>query len=178
MCPLHHPTCISRQKGFTLIELTLYVSLMSMFLLALVLFLTAIFEARERQHIMAEVEQQGIQIILALTSTINKADSIDVPTLGQDVPSLTLTMYESLENPTIFSLDGSTLIMSIGASSATPLHNDKVSITALAFRNITPPDTPGSVQIVVTLASRPKPGGRTVFSYTKTFQTSLSLPRP
>jgi type II secretory pathway pseudopilin PulG len=48
----------SRQKGFTMIELVLYVSLMGIFLLSLAFFLTAIFESREKNQIMAEVEQQ------------------------------------------------------------------------------------------------------------------------
>lgn len=108
-----HPSDISRQKGFTLIELILYVSLMSMFLLALVLFLTAIFEAREKQQIIAEVEQQGIQIMQTITRTITRTDAITAPVTGQDSSTLTLAMYESAENPTIFSLDGSTLVMSV-----------------------------------------------------------------
>ncbi len=52
-----------RQAGFTLIELTLYVSLVSLFMLSFVLFLTTIFEAKERNSIIAEVEGQGRYIV-------------------------------------------------------------------------------------------------------------------
>lgn len=115
MYSTHHPSPISRQKGFTMIELTLYVSLMSMFLLALVLFLTAIFEAREKQQIMAEVEQQGIQIMQTITYTLVRADAVTIPAVGEDASSLTLAMYETAENPTIFSLNDSVLTVSIGS---------------------------------------------------------------
>ncbi len=115
MPSINPPSHLSRQKGFTLIELTLYVSLMSMFLLALFLFLTAIFEAREKQQIMAEVEQQGIQIMQTMTRAINRAESISVPMTGEDAASLTLAMYEVSENPTVFNISDATLMITLGA---------------------------------------------------------------
>lgn len=161
-----------------MIELTLYVSLMSMFLLSLTLFLTAIFEARERQQIMAEVDQQGIGIMQSITRTISRADSILTPARGEDADSLSLAMYDSAENPTVFSLDAARLMLAIGTSASVPLHNDQVSISSIVFRNTSPLDTPGSIQVIVTVASRAEPGGRTVFTYEKTFQASASLHRP
>lgn len=161
-----------------MVELTLYVTLMSMFLLSLTFFLTAIFEAREKQQIMSEVDQQGIQIMQTITRTINRADSIIVPAVGEDATSLSLAMYDSAESPTVFSLDVSRLLVTIGTSPGVLLHNDQVSIASLVFRNTSPLGMPGSVQIILTVASRAEPGARTVFTYTNTFQTSASLRRP
>ena len=96
-------THISRQKGFTLIELTLYISLLAIMLFALALLLTAVFEARERHQSITEVEQQGSQImetIIASIESVRRTDGtqngvnwnglIIAPLLGQSGTTLSL----------------------------------------------------------------------------------------
>lgn len=85
-CQLTGVTCSS---GFTLIELLLYVTITSMMLSGISFFLSTLLESRVKNQTIAEVEQQGLQVMQTITKAARGAGSVTSPALGASSTSLT-----------------------------------------------------------------------------------------
>lgn len=70
---------MKRKQGFTLIELLLYVAIIGAIILSVSGFLSLIMSSRIKNQAIAEVEQQGIQVMQTLTQTIRNASTISIP---------------------------------------------------------------------------------------------------
>lgn len=70
---------MKKQKGFTLIELLLYVSIVGAIIFSIAGFLSLSMQSRVKNQTIAEVEQQGVQIMQSLTQTIRNASAISIP---------------------------------------------------------------------------------------------------
>lgn len=162
------------EKGYTLIELLLYVTIVGTLLVAVSIFFAMTSESRIKNQSIVEVDQQGTFVMEYIASTVRNADSITAPTAGGTGASLTLAVPTGPLSPTVFDLNGTTLQVTEGASAAIALTNSKVQVTSLAFKNLSRASTPGVVQISLTL-SRINPSGRNEYDYQKTFITSVSL---
>lgn len=162
------------KKGFTLIELLLYVAISSVLLLVISAFLSSLLQSRIKNQTIAEVEQQGVQVLQMITQTIRNAQSITSPAQGISSSSLTLDVVATTSDPTIFDLSGGAIRIKEGAASAIPLTNSRVTASALTFQNLSRSDTPGTVRIQYTLTHL-NSSGRNEYDFTKTFVGSASL---
>lgn len=163
-----------KQRGYTLIELLLYVTIVSGLLLAVSVFFGASVEARIKNQSIAEVDQQGMAAMEYMSQTIRNADSITSPTLGTSGASLTLAVPTGTLSPTVFNLDGTALQLQEGTGAAIALTSSKVQISSLIFRNLSRASTPGMIQISF-IASRTNTSGRNEYDYQKTFTTTVAL---
>lgn len=163
-------------KGYTLIELLLYMSLLGSLLLGISLFFVTSTTARVKNQTVAEVDRQGELIMDAITRTIRNADSITSPSTGATASSLTLAVPTTSLTPTVFSSPAGTLQMTEAGGSAVALHNDKVEVLAanLSFKNLSRSGTPGVVRISFVI-SRKNPNNRNEYSYQKTFTGTAAL---
>jgi type II secretory pathway component PulJ len=66
-------------KGFTLIELLLYVSLTAILLLSITAFIGALLSARVKNASIAEVDQQGAQVMQQITQAVRNSEAIVAP---------------------------------------------------------------------------------------------------
>jgi type II secretory pathway pseudopilin PulG len=164
---------MNKNKGFTLIELILYVGITSFVLTAVVLFLALMLETQTKNRTIMEVNQQGTQIVQIINQAIHNAVNINSPALGLSGDRLSLGMNDSLKDPTIFEVNSDTLWMDEGTNSYA-LTNSKVSIVNLIFKNRSKSSTPGIISFEFTL-SHVNPDNREEFDYTKTFSSSASL---
>jgi prepilin-type N-terminal cleavage/methylation domain-containing protein len=98
-----------RQRGYTLIELLLYVAIIGTLLTTVVYFFGTVIDARVKNQTILEVNDQGAALMDYLTQTIRGATSITTPATGLAAPSLTLVVPTGSLSPTIFSLSGTTL---------------------------------------------------------------------
>jgi Tfp pilus assembly protein FimT len=64
-------------KGFTLVEMSLYVAICAILLLVLSSFLSFLLGARVRSQAITEVNQQGFQVMNLITQTIRNGRSIE-----------------------------------------------------------------------------------------------------
>lgn len=69
-------------RGFTLLELLLYVFVASGILLSIVALVALLIQSRVKNQTISLVEQQGAQIIQIITQEINNAKIIIAPTVG------------------------------------------------------------------------------------------------
>lgn len=162
------------KKGFTLIELLFYVAISSVLLLVISVFLSSLLQSRVKNQTIAEVEQQGAQVMQIITQTIRNAQSITSPAQGISASSLTLDVVATTSDPTIFDLSNGAIRIKEGAASALPLTNSRVTASALTFQNLSRSDTPGTVRIQYTLTHL-NSSGRNEYDFTKTFVGSASL---
>lgn len=168
----------STDRGFTLVELLLYVSIASFVLLVTSVFLSPLVQSRVKNQTIAEVEQQGLSLMQSMTHTIRNADAINSPAQGvADAVTLSVNTIVAGNNPTIFDLAGTVLQMKEGAAASVPLSNSRVSVSGLSFSNVSRTGTPGTVRIQFTL-THVNPEGRNEYDFSKTFIGSATLRQP
>lgn len=164
----------SKTSGYTLIELLLYVVIISTLLTTVTLFFGMTVETRVKNQSIAEVNDQGVLVMDHITQTIRNASSISAPTPGGSGSSLTLVVPTSSLSPTIFNLNGTALQVKEGTTATIALTNNDIQVTNLTFKNLTRSGTPGNVQVSFTL-SRFNPNNRNEYDYQKTFTSAAEV---
>src|SRR6185369_3187743 len=164
-------------KGFTLVELLLYVAISGAMLLVVSLFLSTLLQSRVKNQTIAEVEQQGLQVMQMVTQAIRNADAISSPALGTSAATLSINTLVAANNPTVLDLSGGVIRIKEGAGSVVSLTNSRVAASALTFRNLSRSGTTGTLRIQFTL-TYVNPPGRNEFSFTKTFIGTATLRQP
>jgi len=167
---------LKNKKGFTLIELVLYVGVTSIMLLVIVVFLANLLQSRIKNQTIAEVEQQGIQVMQIITQTTRNAENITAPLIGTSASSLTLDVLAGANDPTVFDLFEGTVRIAEGNSSAVSLTNSRVVVSNLIFQNLSRADTSGIIRIQFTL-THINPENRNEYNYQKIFIGSATLRR-
>lgn len=141
------------QKGFSAIEMVIYVAIFAMFVGALVTFLLNIGYTRQHAQIMLEVNDQGASIMRTLTLAIKSATAINTPGTGVSSGVLSINTTSPGTTPTVFSVSGEALFITEGTNPAVALTNNKVKITNLTFYNVSQASTPGTIQIRFTIST-------------------------
>ncbi|MBN2016049.1 prepilin-type N-terminal cleavage/methylation domain-containing protein [Candidatus Dojkabacteria bacterium] len=165
---------IKSQEAFSLIELLLYIAIVSVVLGVISTFLITLLQARVKNQTISEVEQQGVQVMQVITQTIRNSEDINSPSAGSSAAALSLDVVEAAKDPTTFDLSNDTVRVTEGAGSAIDLTNSKVVVTDLTFENLTRSGTPGVVRVTFTI-THINESGRNEFDYSKTFYGSASL---
>lgn len=164
-------------RGFTLVELLLYISISSVILLVSSLFLSSLLESRIKNQTILEVEQQGVRIMQDITQIARNSEEITLPVQGGSGSSITFDVADAGDDPIVFDLAGGVIRISKGGGSAISLTNSRVTASNLTFQNLTRTGTPGTIKISFTL-SHVNPDGRNEYSYSKTFYSSATLRWP
>lgn len=141
------------KKGFTLIELMLYVAIVSVLLSTVVGLYMALAQSRTKMQAVSEVEMQGYHAMAQVTAAIRGGQSISSPTPGNASGSLTLVTGATSTNPTIIDVMSSTLRIKEGTSNPIALTNSRVQVSNLVFENFTNPGTEGSIFVYFTLSN-------------------------
>ena len=165
------------KKGFTLVEVLLYLAILSIVVLAFSSFLFLSYTSRIRASVISEVEQQGDQTMTLITQNIRNAANVSSPLSGSTSNSLTLTQYTAGVSPTVFDQLGNTMRITEGAGSAINITSNRVNVTNFSFQNLSRPSTPGNIQIKFTLTYASS-SNRNEYSYSKTFISTASLRWP
>jgi prepilin-type N-terminal cleavage/methylation domain-containing protein len=163
--------------GFTLIELLLYIAVASIILLVSTLFLFSLLESRVKNQTIAEVEQQGLQVMQVITQTIRNAEAVNSPAQGTSASTLSLDVVNATFDPTVFNLSSEVMNIKEGTNAAISLTNSRVIASGLSFQNLSRANTPGTVRVQYTLTHR-NPDGRNEYSFAKTFVGSATLRQP
>ena len=161
------------KKGFTLIEMLLYLSILSVVVLALSSFLFLTYTSRIKGNVIAEVEQQGSQTMSLITQNIRNSSGITLPVAGASAASLDLTEYIGAVSPTIFNQSGNKIQITEGAGGAVDLTSNRVIVSGLSLQNLSRPGTPGVIRIQFTL-THINPANRGEYIYSKTFTSTAS----
>ena len=82
---------IKSKKGFSLVEMLIYMGLFSIILTSLMQLFGSILDVKFESEATSAVTQDGRYIISRLTYDIHQADLIDSPSLGNQAPTLHIT---------------------------------------------------------------------------------------
>ena len=164
---------IASTKGFTLVELLLYVSVAAVILLAVVQLMSLLLESRIKNQAIAEVEQQGTQLLQLITQRIRNARVITAPAIGATTLVLSLTTDNVSTNPTVFDMVNGRMRIS-EAGNLLEISSPWLEVSDISFSNATQAGTPGTVRVEFTI-SHANPDGRGEFEYERHFIGSASI---
>lgn len=164
-------------RGFTLIELLLYAVLVGSIVLALSIFFSMVLSSRVKNQTIAEVEQQGAEVMQTILQTARNAENITVPAVGANGNSATLDVVSVADDPTVFDLSSGAIRIKKGVAANVNLTSPLVTASGLTFANLTRPTTPGNIAVSFTL-TRVNTENKNDYDYTKTFYGTASLRFP
>ncbi len=162
------------EKGFTLIEFLIYITVTTVALVLVGSLTTGIFWGKTSLATSEEVGQNARLIMERIASAVRNADGINSPLIGQSDGSLSLSFSDSDRDPTVFSLSGDNIVFTENGGSESQLNSDYVKVTSLNFANVSYEDTPGAVRTVITIEYR-NPGERSAYDFEKTFYLTTAL---
>ncbi|MDP2789798.1 MAG: prepilin-type N-terminal cleavage/methylation domain-containing protein [bacterium] len=165
----------SRQvRGFTLVELLLYVALTTIMVGTISVFLFMTLQVRVKNQVINEVEQQGQQAMQRITQVIRNATDITAPVQGASGASTTLVVTPTGNSPTVFALTAGALRITEGAGTAVVLTNGRVIASALTFTNLSRSASSHDLRVQFTLTAVNN-SGRNEYDFAKTFTTSAHV---
>lgn len=164
-----------KQKSFSLIEILLYISMVSIIILAISTLLAMILNARIKTETMLEVESQGQFLVETITKSINEAQSVNLPAAATTGDSLSLATNDVNTTPTVYALSSGALTIAEGALPNEKLTNSKITVSNLNFTNTqNAGSTSGAIQVNFTISFN-NTSNRNEYDYQKTFQTTASI---
>ena len=164
-----------KQDAFTLIEIVIYVTILATILTVVSSLFVTFLSARAKEQVVIEVEQQGNQVMQIITQTIRNAKVLNSPALAASTTSMSLNVVDSAKSPTVFTLNTGTIQIQEGSAAAVNLTSNRVTASALTFRNLSRNATiPQIVRIQFTL-THVNGGKRNEYNYSQTFYGSASL---
>ena len=134
------------QEGFTLIELILYVSIVSIITTSLILFGVKIVEENNKNRTEQEVYAAARYLSERIKYEIHNANSINIASSDFDLnlatnPWKKLSLAQTAPNdPTIIDVSGGKARITQGAGSALNLNSTETTVTNLTFTNYTSGD--------------------------------------
>ena len=167
-------------KGFTLIEVILYVGIFSLIIGGIVGMAMLSTAERVKNQTRADLNYQGQAVMSEIVQSIRQAKAVLSPATGNSASSLTLTMADSSVDPTIFESQVQTGYTSARVSEGSPaivsqLTNPRVTINNLKFTNMSVGSTTGSVLIQFSLTYN-NSLGQAEFDYTQNFNGGATIP--
>jgi type II secretory pathway pseudopilin PulG len=168
-------TILRSQRGFTLVEMILYVAVCSILLVTISVFLSFLLGARVRSQAITEVNQQGFQVMSLITQTIRNGRSIQTPSTGVSSSTLSLTTGNALLNPTLFYISSTTMKIKEGSQQAVSLTNGRVKVSGLLFQNVSSGSSTEKIMRISYTINYINPEGRSEYSFSKTFNGSATL---
>ena len=135
-------------KGFTFIEIILYISIVSIVLMALVPFAWNVIGGSVKSSAEQEVSSQARFISEKIKYEIRNADSIN----SIAATSISLDPPGTINDPTIIDLSGGKIRIKLGAAAIVDLNSTDTNITSLTFTDFTSADNKTkNIQFIFTI---------------------------
>jgi len=165
----------STQKGFTLLEFVIYITLVVGILVTATTFAWNIVNSRTKAFAIQEVQQNGRFIMNKIAQEVRGAQDITTPVIGVPGDTLEVVVRDVAKDPIIFSLSDGKLSMSAAGGTTYNLHSGAITVSALQFTNVSSTDDASrNVQVQVTLEYK-NPENRSEREFSETFMTTIEL---
>jgi Tfp pilus assembly protein PilW len=125
------------QTGVTLLELLIYVALVSILAVVFVNFTLDIVGTSQKARVKQEAQQNARIALERISRTIREANGLNVgsSTFGSHPGVLSLSMDNAAVNPTVFDISGGVLRITEGVGAPQALTSDDFNVTNLVFTN-------------------------------------------
>lgn len=121
------------KKGFTIVELVIYMGLMSILLLVLSDLFVSVLNIQSESEATSVIQQDGRYLLAKLNFDLTRVHSVTTPTLGATTPNLVVTISGQTY---AYQLNGSNLTLSINGASADQLNSYASKVSNLTFTRI------------------------------------------
>lgn len=156
-------------SGFTLMEIVIYMGLLSILLVVLTTIFLSILDAQLESQTISSVQQDGRFVINKLIYDINRANDISVPAnVGEESNTLELSIGGANYK---YDLAGGKLRLNIN-NNINSLNGFDTTISNLTFQRLGKVGGKNSIKVGFTIASITQ---RTSGAEIKNFQTSVAL---
>ncbi|HLD96424.1 MAG TPA: hypothetical protein VI794_01755 [Patescibacteria group bacterium] len=118
-----------------MVELLLYLGIATLIVSTVSVFIYLNLQTRARSQVVAEVEQQGMQVMQAISQSTRNAQTINFPNQGDTDVYLDIKV-PAPNDPTVFDLSGGAIRIKEGTGAATPLTSSRVTASSLTFHNM------------------------------------------
>jgi len=142
----------NKNRGFTLVEIVLYMLIVSVVLFAIMSFSMQIFSANSRSVNMQEIGTNMDFISNKISSVIQNANVINTGAciFDTDIGKISLTVPTVNETPTDIYLENQAIYLKEGNGTATKISSDFIKCTQLKFIRVTQSKTPDMVILDMT----------------------------
>lgn len=122
------------QKGFTLIEVIIYLGLFGMLVGGAVVASYSIFESSGRNQTKSIIEEEGEFILAKINWALSGAQSVNSPAVSATSTFLSVVKWDtSIGNPIILNPVGVNMTVSRGANPAQAFNNTNVFVSNVLF---------------------------------------------
>ncbi len=162
--------CLSGRKGFSLIELVIYIAIFTVSAIFLVAILTSITRIQTREGSAGEVNRQIGFVGDTLKQMVQNSSLVDM-TFGTGTSTLRLRMATSTNDPTLMYLSGTTVYLKQGSLDPVALTSSDVIVDNFL---VTPYQNPGGTTIVQLDLSMTYNAGNPTARLTRSLETSVA----
>lgn len=161
-------------KGFTLIEVVLYIALLGMVLTAITAITIGIVQTNQKLHTVDEVQYNTRFVSERVKKAVRESISVNASasTFDSHPGTLTLIHPDGAEDPTIFSISNGTFQVIRGTGPAVDLTTENVQVTNFVLKDRTPPDERSSIIVELTI-SHNNPTGSNIYSYEESIEFAV-----
>lgn len=161
-------------KGFTLIEVILYVGIVVGMLASTFVVSNNILIAQERNNINGEVFDNAMFIMQKIKWALDDAIIINAPAANTTSTTLSIDKASSTQNSYVFDLAGNVARLASGGASPVSLVSGHVLVDELTFQYVDPQFGPSSIRVTLRVSNAPYTG-LTTYNTSTTLQTSIFL---
>lgn len=159
------------KKGFSLIELLIYMGIFSILLISLLQFFGSILSVKFESEATSSVTEDGRYILARLSYDMRKATTVVTPTLGAQGPILHISGNST---DYTYEISGDNLQITNNTTlTIDPLNSANTSVSSINFKQLgnTSPGSKKTIQIIVVVKSKTIRQGGNI--QTETFQTTI-----
>lgn len=164
------------QRGFTLIELIVYLAIVGLALTFSVGLAVALVQSDARGTVRSAVDTSAHRALAKVAEAAYAASGIDAgsSSFGADLGRLSLTMRDAARSPTVFGVSGGRLEITEGAGSAIALTAAAVDVTAFRLTRLNPAGAKEGFRVELTVR-HVNPSNDPAYQFTQTYVTGLVL---
>lgn len=163
---IHHTTV----KGFSLVELIVYIGLLSLLTVTLTSTVISLFTTKEHLEAREEIAYSSTISLERMTREIRKAKSVatGVSTLGSHPSTLTLNTTDSSGDPTTVTINliSGRIFLKEGANAAYPLSENSVTVSDFVVTRYVTTNTEG---IAIEITAQKNVQGTVIQNVFRTF---------
>lgn len=153
------------KKGFTLIEVIIYLALFGILMSGAVVTAFSLFESSGRNQNSIMLQEEGSFILAKISATLSGAEAVILPDENSSGSTLSVVKWDAgAGNPIVINMDGDNIVLSHSSNPSVPLNNSNVYITNLNFthnQNLGEGSRPESVTASFTANTR-TPNGQII----------------
>jgi hypothetical protein len=128
-----------KTRGTTIIEMLLYIAIVSGLLVGIGGIAFDMFETKNKGIAIAEVNYAASRLVGEFTRRVEASRLIVQPIPGSTSTALILTTTSSSTDPTVFALNGTDLLVTTGTGTPARLLPGVIRVRSAEFMNLTPP---------------------------------------